>query len=264
MIPDDSPLFNSYTLPKHFDDSEARLRCHLGQDAVPTLAGGRHLLYVCPVCKRPWYKAGRREYPRLTEEQLTHLGATFHADTQSMHLLPSVLCSICSTIYLDGIFTIEEYRPGRSLPHRGYHLLWERASAPYSSLVAMICRPASLPLRTLVQLEADTLTTPLHSVFAVLAWLERCRCPRAARVYTDEERQLLARRLPPGHGPVNGPASNQEPRIWCGYAWRDTCLPPGDPVLVSVAAAVDPLEPVVCARLLHAWRVLARAMRTVL
>ncbi len=42
MVPDSLPQFNCHSVPKHFDDAEARLRCHLQQDVVSTLAGGRH------------------------------------------------------------------------------------------------------------------------------------------------------------------------------------------------------------------------------
>lgn len=264
MIPDSFPLFNCHSVPKHFDDAEARLRFHLQQDAVPTLAGGRHLLYVCPVCQRPFYVAGRRTYPRLTDEQLSHLGSTFHADVHALHLLPRSLCPICSTIYLDGLFTIEAYQQDASLQCQGYHLLWESASPPYSTLVAMVYQPASLPLRTLLSLEPDTLLTPMREVRALLAWLEMRPCPTTARVYSDEERHLLARRLPPVSG-LSRHDEAGEPRLWWGYAWRERSpLARGGTVLVSLAATVSPLAPAPLSSLLQAWRVLARAMRTVL
>lgn len=261
MIADEHPMFNSYAVPKHFDDAEARLRFYMRQDAVPTLAGGRHLLYVCPVCTRPFYTAGRRAYPRLTKEQLAHLGSTFHADVQALHLLPRALCPICSTIYLDGLFTIETYWQDAAARCRGYHLLWESASPPYTSLVAMVCRPAHLPLRTLISREPETGLSAMQEVRAFLAWLETRRCPAAARVYSDEERQLLARRLSPTPGI---PGQDEEPRIWWGYGWREMCLPLDATVLVALAVTVSPLAPAPLAQLLHAWRVLARVMRTVL
>ena len=266
MIPDDSPLFNNQSVPKHFDDGEVRLRFHLGQDAVPTLEGGRHLLYTCPVCQRPWYQAGRRHYPRLTGEQLIHLGTTFHADIHALSTLPRALCAICSTSYLDGLFTIEAYRRDASCRYGGYHLLWERASPPYTALVMMMCQPASLPLRTLVSMEPDTLTAPIGDVRAWLAWLETCLCPAAARVYREEEQYLLARRLSPVNG-LSRHDHNAEPRIWCGYAWRDNYQPSGEPVLVSLAVTTAPcasFAPAPLAALLNAWRLLARTMRTVL
>ncbi len=261
MLPDHFPLFNSHGVPRHFDDAEARLRAQLHQDAVPTLAGGRHLLSVCPVCKRPFYSAGRHVYPRLTDEQFTHLGSTLHADVQSLHLLPRSLCPICSTIYLDGLFTLQAYRQDASARCQGYHLLWESASPPYTSLVAMVCRPASMPLRTLLSLEPETGLSTMQEVHAFLAWLETRPCPALARVYSDEERHLLAQRLSPAHGI---PGQNEEPRIWWGYGWRDTCLPLDATVLVALAVTVSPLAPAPLAPLLLAWRVLARAMRTVL
>src|SRR6266700_2433119 len=75
MIPDNTYIFNQPVVPRNFDDFETRLRYRLGQDALLTLEGGRHLLYTCPVCQHPWYKAGRREYPRLTSEQLACLSS---------------------------------------------------------------------------------------------------------------------------------------------------------------------------------------------
>ena len=262
MLQEEQPHFNPFAVSGHFDDAEARLRYRLGQDAVPTLEGGRHLLYICPICKRPWYQAGRRAYPRLTAEQLTHLAATFHADVQAIHTLPRSLCAICSTVYLDGLFTIEEYRQGNSSHCHGYHLLWESASPPYTALVAIIARSADVPLRTLLQREPDTLTAPLRDVCAVLAWLETRPCPPAVRVHSDEERRLLAHRLP--RQSIHGTGETLEPRLWCGYAWKDACLPLGDLVLVSLSITGSPLAPTPYAQLLHAWRVLARAMRTVL
>src|SRR5260221_7789346 len=63
MIPEDTLNFNHNGPPSNFDDHEARLRHLLRQDAMPTSDGGRHLLLVCPICKHPWYKAGRHEPP---------------------------------------------------------------------------------------------------------------------------------------------------------------------------------------------------------
>lgn len=199
-------------------------------------------------------------YPRLTEEQLTHLGSTFHADVHALHLLPRSLCPICSVIYLDGLFTIEEYRQDASQKCQGYHLLWESASPPYTTLVAMISQPASLLLRTLLSLEPDILLTPMQKVRALLAWLETRPCPPAACVFNDEERHLLTRRLSPAHSMSR---QDEAPRIWCGYGWRESCQPLDATVLVSLAVSVSPLAPAPLAPLLLAWRVLARVMRTV-
>ena len=263
MIPENGFPYNAFALSRHFDDPEARLRAYLRQDAVPTLNGGRHLLYVCPVCHHPFYVAGRRAYPRLTKKQLAHLGRTFHADVQSLHLLPRALCPICSAIYLGGLFTIEAYRQDASQKCQGYHLLWESVSPPYTTLVAMVNQPASLPLRTLLVLEPDTLVTPMREVRALLYWLETRPCPAAARVYSEEERHLLARRLPPTSG-LSRHDEVGEPRLWCGYAWRETSpLASGETVLVSLAATVSPQASAPLSALLQAWRVLARAMRTV-
>ena len=111
-------IFNGYSALSNFDDHEVRLRHLLQQDAMPTLEDSRHLLSVCPVCKHPWYKAGRHEYPRLTLEQLAFLGATLHVDIHSLYLLPRAFCPICSAIYLGGMFSAQEYQQheGLSLP----------------------------------------------------------------------------------------------------------------------------------------------------
>jgi|SRR5260370_39426184 len=101
MIPDDTFDFNHHSALRIFDDHEARLRHLLRQDVMPTLNGG-HLLSVCQVCKQPWYKASRQEYPRLTPKQLAFLCAALHVDSNALHLLPRALCPICSTIYLGG------------------------------------------------------------------------------------------------------------------------------------------------------------------
>src|SRR5260221_3794377 len=76
MIPEDTLNFNHNGAPSNFDDHEARLRHLLRQDAMPTSDGGRHLLLVCPICKHPWYKARRHEYPRLTDRKSTRLNSS--------------------------------------------------------------------------------------------------------------------------------------------------------------------------------------------
>ena len=253
MIPDDTFIFNGHGVRQIFDDHEVRLRHLLKQDAMPTPEGGRHLLYNCPVCKRAWYKSGRHEYPRLTPEQLTFLGVVLHADIRALHLLPRVLCSICSTVHLGGMFSAGEY-----LHHRGYHFLWESASPRRIRLLAMICRSEGLTVDTLVQTSPDTFAGPIHALCSVLAWLERCPFPGTIRVYTDEQCQRLARRFPPGN------AADGRAHQWYGYAWDAPCPPLGDDVLVSLAVAVPPLAPSPFISLLMGWRVLARAMRTVL
>ena len=146
MIPDDPFIFNHYGVPRNFDDHEARLRHLLQQDTMPMLESGRHLLFVCPVCKYPGYKAGRDEYPRLTLEQLAFLGATLHTDIHSLHLLPRALCPICSTVYLGGMFSAQEYPH-----HRGCHFLWESALSRHIRLLAMVCRCEELTLDTLLR-----------------------------------------------------------------------------------------------------------------
>lgn len=162
MIPDDTIIFNHSGATRHFDDHEVRLRHLLQQDATSTLEGGRHLLFICQVCKRPWYKAGRREYPRLTLEQLAFPGASLHADIHALHLLPRSLCSICSTIYLGGMFTVGAYPH-----HRGYRFLWASASPRSIQLLAIVCRSEGLRLDTLLEMSPDvliSLAVAIHSL----------------------------------------------------------------------------------------------------
>lgn len=255
MIPDNTFIFNHYGALGNFDDYGARLRHLFRQDAMPTLEGGRHLLYVCQVCKHPWYKAGRHEYARLTPEQLAFLGASLHADITALHLLPRALCPLCSTIHLGGMFSIREYPH-----HRGYHFLWENASPRRIRLLAMVCRSKELTLDTLLQMAPDPLTEPtLSNVRSVLAWIEEtCPCSEAGCAYSDEESQHLARRYSPGN------AADGKAHVWRGYTWDDTCLALGGEVLASLAVAVLPLAPAPLTSLRLGWQVLARAMRTVL
>jgi hypothetical protein len=254
MIPDNTLIFNQPVVPRNFDDYETRLRYRLGQDALPTLEGGRHLLYTCPVCKHPWYKAGRREYPRLTSEQLVCFGSILHANIQALHLLPRALCPICSTLYLGGMFTIEEY------PYsRGYCFLWESASPQHIRMLAMVCQHREgFTLDSLVKMVPETLTRPMHDVRAVLAWLETCPLPGTIQAYTEEQNQQLARRCPPGEAPKGGR------RLWRGYAWDATCPVPGGEALVSLAVSLRPQTPWPFLSLRIGWNILARAMRTVL
>lgn len=253
MIPDDLQIFNPHVVPRHFDDHETRLRCRFGQDATPTLDGGRHLLYACPVCKRPWYKAGRREYVRLTSEQLCHLGAILHADISTTHTLPRAICPICSTVLLDGIVTIETCSA-----RRGYRLTWERALPPRPILLAMLCKQDNLP--------ADEFSWPvpalpivaMREVSPTLSWLEMCPFPASPRPYTDEECRQLALRLYPGQSP------DLLSHWWQGYRWMALCPPLGGVAVISLVVASPPGEPAPFARLLTAWKLLARTMRVVL
>ena len=255
MIPDNTFIFNHYGALKNFDDHEVRLRHLLWQDTMPTLDGGRHLLYACQVCKQPWYKAGRQEYTCLTPEHLAFLGASLHADITALHLLPRALCPICSTVHLGGMFSMGEYPH-----HRGYHFLWESVSPRRIRLLATVCRSKELTLETLLQMAPDPLTEPTFSnVRSVLAWMEEtCPCSEVVRAYSDEESQHLARRYSPEN------AADGKAHVWRGYAWDDTCPELGGEVLASLAVAVLPLALAPLASLLLSWQVLARAMRTVL
>ena len=253
MIPDDPFNFNHAGAFSNFDDQEVRLRHLLRQHALPTMESGRHLLYACPICKRPWYKGGSREYPRLTREQLAFLGAALHTDVNALHLLPRALCPICSTVYLGGMFSVDAYPH-----HKGYRFLWESASPQRIQLLAMVCQREELTLDLLVQMSPAALMESICDMRAVLAWLETRPFPETIQAYTDEHSQHLAQRCPPGSVP-NGNAY-----LWRGYVWEDSCPPLGGDVLVSLAVALHPLAPSPFASLLIGWHVLARAMRTVL
>ncbi len=253
MIPDDPFNFNHAGAFSNFGDQEVRLRHLLRQHALPTVESGRHLLYACPICKRPWYKGDSREYPRLTSEQLAFLGIALHTDVRALHLLPRALCTICSTVHLGGMFSVDAYPD-----HRGYRFLWESASPRRIRLLAMVCRGEGLTLDLLVQMSPEILTEPMCDMRAALAWLETCPFPEATRAYTEEQSQHLAQRCPPGSAP------DGSVHLWRGYAWEESCPPLGGDVLVSLAVALQPLAPSPFASLLIGWRVLARAMRTVL
>jgi hypothetical protein len=256
MIPDDTTIFNSSFVPKHFDDHEARLQSWLGQDAVST-DGGRHLLYACPICKRPWYKAGKSEYPRITSEQLVNLGEALHADTSVLCAFPQALCSICSVIHLGGTFSVEAYRPN-SQPYRwGYHLTWEEASFPQSHLIGMICRKEQLTPGELILLRPDILATPVRNARAVFAWMETLPMPDAIFRYTDEESRHLCQRIPPRPGPED------MRRIWRGYSWIEKCPPLHGEVIISLAIALHPQATYSFSGLLASWKVLARMLRVI-
>ncbi|HET8851619.1 MAG TPA: hypothetical protein VFN02_03770, partial [Ktedonobacteraceae bacterium] len=87
---------------------------------------------------------------------------------------------------------------------------------------------------------------------------ETCPLPETIQAYTQEQRQYLACRFPPGNT-VDGRAHH-----WQGYVWEAACPPLGGLVLVSLAVTLPPLDPSPFFSLLMSWRALARAMRTVL
>jgi hypothetical protein len=260
MIPDDPNIFNQHSfssIPRNFDDQEARLRTWLGQDAVPT-AGGRHLLYCCPLCKRPWYKAGKSEYPRMSQEQLALLGEALHTDVSLVCALPQALCSICSATSLGGMFTVEEYRRGTQRTRQGYHFSWEGVLSQRTHLIGMICRREQLTLSALLRTEPDTLATPMQDVRAVLAWIDALPLPDAIFRYSDEDSQLLGQRIAPGTG------TERIPPVWRGYSWIDDCPPLQGEVLVSLATALHPRAYDSFTGVLTSWKLLARTMRTIL
>jgi hypothetical protein len=253
MIPEDTTIFNGKSGRKYFDDPEVRLRQILGQDAFPATGGGRHLLYGCPVCKRPWFKSGRGEYPCLTQEQLENLGMVLHADIQTFHLLPRALCTICSAIHLGGMFSIGAYPQ-----HTGYHFLWESASSRPLQCLAMVCRADGITLDEVLGLIPDPLLEQRCILRSLLAWLETCPWPETIQAYTQAQRRSLACLLPPGTA-VDGRAQH-----WQGYAWEVVCPPLGGDVLVSLAVTLPLPDPAPFFSLLMSWRALARALRLVL
>lgn len=253
MIPDDPFIFNGYGSPRNFDDHEVRL-CHLLQrDAKSALESGRRLLSVCPVCKHPWYTVGVQEYPRLTPEQLACLGAILHVDIHAHHLLPRGLCPICSTMYLGGMFSVEEYGP-----RKGYRFHWKSASPPHRELLALICPRDGLALDALVQMVAKPLVESTRELRSVLDWLETCPPSGTMRALQRDQCQHLARRYPPD----NLVGGRLQP--WRGYAWHTPCPPLGGDALVTLAVADQlPAHPPFV-RLLLSWSILSRAMRAVL
>jgi hypothetical protein len=186
MIPDEPLNFNHFDASGTFDNQEVRLRRLFQQVATPTLEIGRHLLSVCPVCKQPWYKAGRHEYPRLTPEQLVFLGALLQVDIQALYLLPRAFCTICSALHLGGMFSAEGYSR-----HRGYRFLWESVSPPRIQLLALVCLGEELTLDALVQMIPERFAEPLGEMRSVLAWLEMCPSPEAVQTLSDEQSQYL-------------------------------------------------------------------------
>jgi hypothetical protein len=236
MIPEESFDFNRCSPSGNFDHPEVHLPHLLQQDAMSALEADRHLLAVCPICKHPWYKAGRQEYPRLTPVQLSFLGATLQVDIQALYLLPRVICTICSALHLGGMFSAETY------PHGGgYRFLWESVSPRRIQLLAMVCAVEKLTLDTLVQMIPGRFAESLSELRSLLAWLETCSSPQTIQTLSDE-------RL----------------HCWRGYAWETSCPLLGGHVLVSLAVTTRPdaLPPFASLRL--GWQVLSRAMRVVL
>jgi hypothetical protein len=253
MIPEESFNFNGFRTSSNFDHPEVRWPHLLQQDAVSAIEAGMYLLLVCPVCKQPWYKAGRLEYPRLTPVQLSFLGAALQVDIQTLYLLPRALCTICSALHLGGIFSAEIY------PHEGgYRFLWESVSPRRIQLLAMVCAVEKLTLDALVQMLPERFAESLVEVRSMLTWLEMCPSPEAVQALSDAQSQHLALHCPPGN------AFDENPRCWRGYAWETNCLLLGGHALVSLAVTTrsDALPPLPSLRL--SWQMLARAMRVVL
>jgi len=253
MIPEDSFNFNRLSPSGNFDHHEVRWPHLLQQDAMSALEAGRHLLAVCSICKHPWYKAGRQEYPRLTPVQLAFLGATLQVDIHTLYLLPRAFCPICSALHLGGMFSAETY-PN----HRGYRFLWESVSPRRIQLLAIICAVEEPTLDALVQMIPERFAEPLGEVRSVLTWLETCSFPEAIQTLSDAQSQHLARHYPPGN------TADESFRRWRGFAWETNCPLLGGHVLVllAVTSRPDALPPFASLRL--SWQVLARAMRAVL
>jgi hypothetical protein len=253
MIPEDSFNFNSFRTSSNFNHPEVCWPHLLQQDAVSAMEAGSHLLVVCPVCKHPWYKAGRNEYPRLTPEQLVFLGALLQVDTQALYLLPRALCTICSALHLGGLFSAEAYAY-----HRGYRFVWESASPRRIQLLAMVCLVEELTLDALVQMRPERFAEPLGEMRSVLAWLEAYSFPEAVQSLSDAQSQHLARSFPPGN------TVDESLLRWRGYAWETPCPLLGDHALVSLAVTTRSDAHPPFASLRMSWQVLARAMRAVL
>jgi hypothetical protein len=253
MIPDNTFIFKQYGVPRNFDDHTVRLHQHVQQDTMPMLVNGRHLLFVCPVCLLPWYKTGRQEFPRLSPEQLALLGETMHIEIHQLHFLPRALCSICSAIYLGGVFSVEEYPQ-----HGGYRFLWECASPRRLRLQALVYRRDGCTLDGLVPLLLETLACEEKHVRSVLAWLEGCPFPENMRAWPNGRCQQSPFSSSPE---IMGFQSAYQ---WRGYAWDVFCPPLGGDALVSVAVAGGSGTLVSLTNLYMSWSILARVMRTVL
>lgn len=253
MIPEESFNFNRCSPSGNFDHPEVRRPHLLQQSAMSVLEAGRHLLAVCPICKHPWYKTGRQEYPRLTPAQLSFLGETLQEDIHALYLLPRAICTICSVFHLGGIFSVEAYAP-----LIGYRFLWESVSPRRIQLLAMVCAGENLTLDALVQMRPERFADSLNEMRSILAWLETCSSPQAPLTLSDEHSQHLARYCPPGN------TNDENIRCWRGYAWETVCplLEGHTLVLLAVTTRPDALPPFTSLRL--GWQVLTRAMRVVL
>lgn len=253
MIPDQPFHFNHVDASNAFDAPEARFPWLFQQGATPAPEAGRHLLAVCPICKQPWYKAGRSEYPRLTPEQLVFLGALLRADVKAHYLLPRVFCTICSALHLGGMFSAEAYAQ-----NSGYRFLWENVSPRRIQLLAMVCTVQEGTLDALVQMRPERCAEPVGEVRAVLTWLETCSLSETLQPLSDAQSQHVAQSVPPGS------VGDRRFRQWRGYAWETPCpLLGGDAlVLLAVTARPGTLPPLASLRM--GWQVLARAMRAVL
>lgn len=258
MIPDDFLQCNpcSTHVPARFDDRAVRLRHLLAQDAPLDAGGGRHLLFVCPLCTRPWYKAGRSEYPRLSPEQLIFLSTALHVDLDALYLLPRAFCSICSSVCLGGMFSIEECAWYAN--RMGYRFLWESASPRRIQLVTLLCRSDGHTLDWLIQQPFDILTSSTREALAVLKWLETRPFPASLHVLSSEQCQRLAGRLPAISAPSGATLA------WQGYYWQAVCPPLGGATRVVLAVALPLASPAPFVSLHASWTVLARAMRAVL
>jgi len=207
MLPEESFNFNRCSPSGNFDNPEVCWPHLLQQDAPSAREAGRHLLLVCPICKHPWYKAGRQEYPRLTPAQLAFLGTALQVDIHALYQLPRAICTVCSALHLGGKFSAEAYPK-----HHGYRFLWESVSPRRVQLLAMVCTVQDLTLDTLLQMRSGTFLEPSGELRSVLAWLETCPFPETIQTISDEQGRHLARSFPSGNI-VDGSL-----RQWRGYA----------------------------------------------
>ena len=254
MLPEESFNFNRFRTSSNFDHPEVRWPHLLQQDAVSALEAGRHLLAVCPICKHPWYKAGRQEYPRLTPVQLAFLGATLQVDSRGP--LPASQ---------GDLHDLQCLSPGRHVLRRDLSArrrvslpVGERLASSHPAAGDGLCSGGTHPGCA----RADDIPSGSPNLWArcvpCLTWLETCPFPETIQTLSDEQSQHLARSFPPGN------TIDESLRCWRGYAWETNCPLLGGHALVSLAVTTRPDALPPFASLRMGWQVLARAMRVVL
>lgn len=228
-------------LPRHFDDPDVRQSILLAQRALPDPGGGRHMLYSCPLCHRPWYQAGASEYPCLTPVQLSALLSELHIDARSLPSLPRALCPVCSVSILSGMFSLQEY------PHKwGFQFSWESIGSPILLSVSFCAAKYGGN-----RIKPDILSSPPEEVRSILAWFEHSRPVRLRSfpptVCQEYARSLFARKR--GRYP------------WKGWTWRDMCWQLGGLMTLSLLVSTYPDDPSSFVDFLTGSQLLARFCR---